>query len=58
MISMSEYIHQTEANDGIRFSWNIWPMHSVPLEMRLITCNIIKLLANYSGDFTELSIIS
>lgn len=25
MASMSEYIQQTEANDGIRFSWNTWP---------------------------------
>lgn len=25
MASMSEYIQQTEASDGIRFSWNTWP---------------------------------
>uniref|UniRef100_A0A5K3F045 Protein transport protein SEC23 n=1 Tax=Mesocestoides corti TaxID=53468 RepID=A0A5K3F045_MESCO len=25
MASMSEYIQQTEANDGIRFAWNTWP---------------------------------
>ncbi|VDM20714.1 unnamed protein product, partial [Hydatigera taeniaeformis] len=25
MVSMSEYIQQTEASDGIRFSWNTWP---------------------------------
>lgn len=24
MGSMSEYIQQTEANDGLRFSWNTW----------------------------------
>ncbi|KAL5105138.1 Protein transport protein Sec23A [Taenia crassiceps] len=25
MASMGEYIQQTEASDGIRFSWNTWP---------------------------------
>ncbi|VUZ43590.1 unnamed protein product [Hymenolepis diminuta] len=29
MASMSEYIQQTEANDGIRFSWNTWPASRV-----------------------------
>ncbi|VDP94248.1 unnamed protein product [Echinostoma caproni] len=26
MATMAEFIQQSEANDGVRFSWNAWPI--------------------------------
>ncbi|KAL7057158.1 hypothetical protein AAHC03_019138 [Spirometra sp. Aus1] len=48
---MSEYIQQTEANDGIRFSWNVWPASRLDAAQLIVPVSCLYTPMKERADF-------
>ncbi|VDK89633.1 unnamed protein product [Dibothriocephalus latus] len=51
MATMSEYIQQTEANDGIRFSWNVWPASRLDAAQLIVPVSCLYTPMKERADF-------
>lgn len=55
MATMAEFISHSEMNDGIRFSWNAWPMSHVYSSQMVVPIGCLYSVFKERQDFPPIN---